>query len=144
MSVHALVAYSLAMLVKDNSVLMLKRSEKSSFAPGCYSLPGGLVEKNESFKDALVRELQEELGIHIDAHNLQFAHAFYRKGTEHELVAFIFTCSVWSGNPINKEPSKHDQLTWISLDILPENSIIPAHRNALLLIKNGQQYSEYF
>lgn len=140
---HTLVAYALVMLVHDNSILMLKRSFISKFAPGAYSLPGGRVEKNETFRQAVIREVQEELGLTIDQNDLEFVHTFYRKGTEHELVACIFKCNRWYGEPFNKEPEKHEELRWIDFDNLPEN-IIPAHRKVWEYIQQGKMYSEHY
>lgn len=41
--------------------LYLLRNDKKN--PGCWALPGGKVEANESLLDALKRECKEELGI---------------------------------------------------------------------------------
>lgn len=143
MSAHTLVPYALVMLVRDDSILMLKRSMASKFAPGAYSLPGGRVEKNETFRHALVREIQEELGIVIREDDLEFVHTFYRKGTENELIACIFKCMQWQGEPFNKEPEKHEELCWIPFNHLPEN-IIPAHKKVWEYIQQGKMYSEHY
>jgi 8-oxo-dGTP diphosphatase len=140
---HTVVAYALVMLVRDNSLLMLKRSAKNSFAPQAYSLPGGKVEKDESFRQAAIREINEELGIILQEDDLEFVHTFYRKGTEHELVACIFRCRKWQGEPSNKEPDKHDEMKWIDADQLPEN-IVPAHRKVWQAVVEGKMYSEHF
>lgn len=142
MAPHTLVAYALVMLVHDDSILMLKRSALSKFAPGVYSFPGGRVEKNETIRQAVIREVQEELGLAIDENDLEFVHTFYRKG-EHELVACIFKCTKWQGRPLNKEPEKHEELQWLDFDNLPEN-IIPAHRKVWECIQQGKMYSEHF
>jgi 8-oxo-dGTP diphosphatase len=141
MSNHMLAGYALAMLRKDNQILLLKRSETASFAPGHYSLIGGSVEKNETFRQALIREMQEEIGVSIAPENLQFVHVFYRKGTHNEIAACIFQCTSWQGEPYNKEPDKHMNIGWFSLDNLPEK-MIPAHRGALQLIAQNIMYSE--
>ena len=142
MPAHTLVAYALVMLVHNNSVLMLKRSSNSSFEPGAYSLPGGRVEQNETFRQALVREVQEELGITINQDDLEFAHTFYRKGI-HELVACVFKCTKWQGQPFNKEPEKHEELQWVDFDKLP-GKLIPAHRKVWEYIRQGKMYSEHY
>ncbi len=143
MSSHALVAYALVMLVRGDSVLMLKRSTMSKFAPGAYSLPGGRVEQNETFRQAVAREVKEELGIIIQEDDLAFVHTFYRKGADDELVAFVFQCKKWQGDLINKEPEKHEEFRWIEFDNLPDN-IIPAHRKVWGYIQQGKHYSEHF
>lgn len=140
---HMLVGYALIMLMQNDSVLMLKRSLNSSFEPGSYSLPGGRVEKNESFKQALIREAKEELDITIHPDDLEFVHTFYRNGGQHELMACIFKCTKWQGDPYNKEPEKHDELRWITFDHLP-GRLIPAHQMVWENIKQGKMYSEFF
>lgn len=37
-----------------------------------YNLPGGRVEAHEDLKDALIRELKEELGINITTKEIQY------------------------------------------------------------------------
>lgn len=96
---------------------------------------------NETFRQALVREVQEELGIIINESRLTFVHSFYRKGTENEFVAFIFECHQWQGIIINKEPAKHSQFEWVDIKSLP-SPMIPAHLNAVSLVVKQQFYSE--
>ena len=45
------------LFTNGKQILFFKKKEN-----GVYEFPGGKVEKNESFKAALVRELEEELG----------------------------------------------------------------------------------
>lgn len=48
-------------------VLMLRRNEKSSFVPGAWVFPGGMLDPGERAQDAAVRETREECGIVLDA-----------------------------------------------------------------------------
>ena len=48
---------------KDNKILLGKRVNKPAF--GYYFTTGGIVRKNESFKDAMKRIANNELGIHL-------------------------------------------------------------------------------
>lgn len=134
-------AYAVAFIHRNNKVLFVKRSEKAPFSPGYYSLVGGLLEKNEPFRQALARELHEEIGVTVDESDLHFVHMFHRNGSEHEMVVSVFECTAFQGEPFNKEPEKHSEIFWADLDNLPE-LIIPAHRNVLQLIKEKQFYSE--
>ena len=133
--------YVLLILVQDNSVLLTHRVN-AKFGNGLYALPGGKCEENETATNAIIREAQEELGITLDKNGLQLVHTFHRKGTENNLVALIFKAEEWSGEIINNEPEKCDELAWFSLNQLPEN-IIPAHRHALECIKKNNIYSEH-
>lgn len=139
---HLLAAYVLLLLKKGDSVLLIRRSAENKFAPNHFSLPGGRVEKNESFTAALIREAKEELDITINPADLSFVHAFYKKGTENEFAAFVFECNKWTGDIKNCEPSKHSELQWVDTNQLPEPMIL-THKKVLdLLIKEKQVYSE--
>ena len=50
--------------VKDGKIFLLKRNVEPF--KGCWHLPAGHVEKNESLEDALRREFKEETNLDID------------------------------------------------------------------------------
>jgi len=52
-------------IVRDGKVLLAKRPSTKKIAPDKYHLPGGHVEFGEDLKNALKRELHEELGIDV-------------------------------------------------------------------------------
>jgi 8-oxo-dGTP diphosphatase len=133
--------YGIAFIHKNNHVLLIKRSDTNSFCPGHYSLVGGLLEKHETFRQAIARELNEEIGITVNPADLHFVHMFHRIGTENEIVVGVFECTTWQGEMFNKEPQKHSDLAWFDINHLPD-IMVPAHRNALELIKQKKLYSE--
>lgn len=49
---------------KNGDILCAKRSEQMSL-PNLWEFPGGKVEKGEKAEEALIREIQEELGCTI-------------------------------------------------------------------------------
>jgi 8-oxo-dGTP diphosphatase len=54
----------IAVLRKDDRVLAILRGP-DVISPGWWTLPGGRIERGESEEEALVRELWEELGLHV-------------------------------------------------------------------------------
>lgn len=54
-----------AALIERDGKLLLARRDTSSDQAGLWEFPGGKVEAGESQQAALVRELQEEMGIHV-------------------------------------------------------------------------------
>ncbi|MBF0445022.1 MAG: (deoxy)nucleoside triphosphate pyrophosphohydrolase [Magnetococcales bacterium] len=55
-----------AVIINDNQVLCVQRAfSKYEYISNKYEFPGGKVEANESEKDALKREVQEELSLNI-------------------------------------------------------------------------------
>ena len=59
-----------AVLVTNKKILLPKRSANLKKMPNKYEFPGGKVEKNESLKEALKRELNEELSINVNIENI--------------------------------------------------------------------------
>ena len=59
-----------AVLMKNNKILLPKRSANLKKMPNKYEFPGGKVEEGESLKDALKRELNEELSIHVNIEDI--------------------------------------------------------------------------
>ena len=55
---------AVAVIVRDGKLLIIKRSQHV-VAPGMYCFPGGGIEAGETEQQALVRELQEELGCDV-------------------------------------------------------------------------------
>jgi 8-oxo-dGTP pyrophosphatase MutT (NUDIX family) len=53
-----------AILMRDARLLVIRRSQQV-VAPLAYCFPGGGIEGQESESEALVREIQEELGVAI-------------------------------------------------------------------------------
>lgn len=51
------------LIVKDEKVLLLKRSETSKKFPGYWIGPGGHVDENEDILTAAIREVEEETGV---------------------------------------------------------------------------------
>ena len=52
------------LLVWDDRLLFLKRAQHKQY-PNAWNLPGGKVEWGESLKRAVIRETQEETGLHL-------------------------------------------------------------------------------
>jgi len=55
---------AVAVIVRDGRLLVIRRS-KLVVAPGAFCFPGGGIEEGESEPEALVREIQEELGVEV-------------------------------------------------------------------------------
>lgn len=54
-----------AIIQKDNKIYCARRADKGEVALK-WEFPGGKIEKDEDAKDALIREIQEELNITIN------------------------------------------------------------------------------
>lgn len=54
----------------EGKVLLQLRSEDDYLYPNCWTLPGGRVEEGENLEQAILREVKEELGFDLRAHDL--------------------------------------------------------------------------
>ena len=57
-----------AVIKKDDCYLLAKRN-KDKYMGLKWEFPGGKVETNETFEEALSREILEELNVNIEIHN---------------------------------------------------------------------------
>lgn len=87
-----------ALVDADGRVLLQQRPEGGSL-PGLWEFPGGKIEPGEVPEAALVRELEEELGIATHQSCLAPA-AFASEPLDGQhLLLLLFICRKWTGVP---------------------------------------------
>ena len=94
-----------------------------------WEFPGGKVEDGETSRQALIREIQEELDLMIDPHT-------FLASVEYDYPAFhlsmdCFLCSILEGFPVLKE---HEAARWLDRDSLESVDWLPADRALLPLL----------
>lgn len=125
---------ALLILKKDNKILLLRRYN-TGYEDGNYCFPGGHLDQGEPIHQALIREANEEIGIRINARDLNLVHVINRKIKNNAYVDFIFECTTWEGNPYIAETNKADDLKWFDLNEIP-NNIIPFMKEVFSKNKN--------
>ena len=109
---------------------------------GGYTLPGGKIEGVEFAKDALVREVFEEVGVVVNRKALQLVHITHRKLKSVIEIIFIFKAVDWSGEMVVKEPEKFREAIWLPADEAPER-LTAVLKYTLDRIAKGKLYSEF-
>lgn len=137
---YTVVIASYVIFVRDNKVLLSRRLN-TGYHDGDYSLPAGHIDENEFATVAALREVKEEVGVTVKPGDLLPAHIMHRHCGDHERIDFFFVAKKWDGELANMEPNKCDELTWVSLDQLPSNTI-PYIRAALERYNSGRFFSE--
>ncbi len=127
-------------LVRDNQVLLLRRFN-TGYEDGNYSVPAGHLDGGEEVKSAAIREAAEECAIRIDPKDLEVVGVMHRYSHD-ERIDFFLNASRWDGKITNAEPHKCDDLSWYSLDKLPDN-IIPYVKYALENYHEGNWFMTY-
>ena len=90
---------------------------------GLWEFPGGKVEAGETPEVALIRELEEELGINTWESclaPLTFASHTY---DDFHLLMPLFACRKWEGTPQSREGQK---LAWVRKQALRDYEMPPA------------------
>ena len=101
---------AVALIDRDGRVLLAQRPEGKSMA-GLWEFPGGKVENGESPEAALVRELDEELGIQTwDSCLAPLTFASHKYNDFHLLMP-LFACRKWSGIV---QPREGQSLKWVA------------------------------
>ena len=108
-TVSPLLVVAAALVDADGRVLLQQRPPGKAMA-GLWEFPGGKVEKDETPEAALIRELEEELGIETHASCLAPASFASEPLGERHLLLLLYVCRKWQGMP---EARHATALRWV-------------------------------
>ena len=111
-----------ALIDKDGRVLINLRP-KGKVMAGFWEFPGGKVEPHETPENALIRELEEELGINTWNSCLAPLTFASHKYKEFHLLMPLYVCRKWVG--IIK-PRENQELKWYYPNQLMNVKMLPA------------------
>lgn len=87
-----------ALVDREGRVLLQQRPSGRPMA-GLWEFPGGKIEPDERPEAALIRELQEELGIVTDARCITPACFASADLDGRHLLLLLYICRAWQGEP---------------------------------------------
>ena len=122
----------------DDKILLLKRADiKDMWMPNKWALVGGGIEKNETPKQAVEREIEEETGLNIDKFIKTFTIKRNPKSIEH-----IFACR-YSGDQteiaLNGENISYG---WYGVDEMKFLDIVPNLIEYVTLAFTNKKYED--
>ena len=97
----------------DRGLWLMHRRPLHKHHGGLWEFPGGKVEADERPRKALVREIQEELGLSLAPHTVQPV-AFAEEddtGSAKPIVIMLYR-SVWDGSPV--EAREGGEIAWFA------------------------------
>jgi len=123
-----------AVIERDDKILVSRRLD-ASHQGGKWEFPGGKLEAGESVAQALVRELQEELGITaLEYHPLI---QIYYEYPEKRVLLDVWTVSQFSGKPHGKEGQA---VQWLFPGQLGQHEFPPANLPIITAAQLPGQY----
>lgn len=117
-----------AVIKKDGKIFTTQRGYGEF--EGMWEFPGGKIETGEEAKEALVREIQEELGVLVKVNDL-ICTTEYDYPTFH-LTMHCFWCDISEGEI---ELREHKSARWLTKDKLNEVEWLPADLEVIEKIK---------
>jgi len=117
-----------AIIKKDGHYLLAKRN-KDKYMGLKWEFPGGKVEKDESFEEALSREILEELNVNIEIHN-KVAEERYQDD-EINIVLHYYMCSLIDTDIVLSE---HEAIEWVKKQDFLNYEFVPGDGDITSLI----------
>ena len=131
-SLPTVLVAAAALIDADGRVLIAKRPEGKAMA-GLWEFPGGKVHEGELPETALVREMDEELGLDITETCLApFAFASHAYDDFHLLMP-LYVCRRWSGTV---QPLEHEAVEWVRPVRMRNYDMPPADVPLVALIRD--------
>lgn len=120
------VEVAAAVILRPDGGFLLGRRPPGGFYPGYWEFPGGKVEAGETPREALLRELREELGIEVELAYPWITREFHYEHADVRL--HFFRVLRWTGE---LRQLQHDALEWQRAEKLTVAPLLPANAPVL-------------
>ena len=122
-----------AALTNQAGEILLQRRPEGRQMAGLWEFPGGKVDAGESPESALVRELNEELGINVDPQKLQPMTFASEPLEERNLLLLLYICREWQGEP---QPLDAPEIRWLHPSDMHKLPMPPADKPLVVALEN--------
>jgi mutator protein MutT len=115
-----------ALIEQNGRMLICQRSRAGSF-PLSWEFPGGKLEAGETLREALEREIKEELGVActVGAENYRTRHRYSQRPELADGLELVFFSAQIAGAPQNLA---FEQILWERIEALDSYDFLPADR----------------
>jgi len=135
-TVSAPVDVAVAVLIRsDGAALLAQRPETKVYA-GYWEFPGGKIEPGEPVREALRREIREELGIEIERAYPWITRVFVYPHAKVRL--HFYRVYAWRGEPRAVE---HQAIAWQRPDAIELDPLLPANGPVIRSLMLPSEYA---
>ncbi len=108
-------------IIYNKGKIFIARRNLEKSLGGYWEFPGGKVEIGEKFENALIRELEEELGMKVIIRK-------YLGSNEHKYENFYVNLIAYECEFVSAtfKMTDHDEYKWVDIDILLQANLAPA------------------
>jgi 8-oxo-dGTP diphosphatase len=113
-------------------LLVVQRADDDTEG-GKWAFPGGTVEKGETIKEAVVREIKEEIGLGINEEDVAYIKKIYVKYPKHDFIYNMFYAE-FADMPEIRINHEHKGFIWLP----PKDAL------GLDMVNDGRECVELF
>jgi 8-oxo-dGTP diphosphatase len=106
--------------IRDPAGRLLLVQRRRTPEAGHWGLPGGKVDFGETVEAAVLREIEEELGVALRLDGLLCLVDQIDRTAGTHWVAPVWRAAIAAGEPVNREPKALAAIGWFALDALPQ------------------------
>ncbi len=123
-----------ALIVRDGSVLLVRKHDEAPDQGGRWELPGGRVERGEDLDAALCREVREEVGLDIFP-GRPLAMWTWTAASGAAMISVIRECEAtdFTVSMAGQQASDHlSKFAWVAKDAVCDLDLIPDARDSVV------------
>lgn len=128
-----------ALFNEHNEILILRRHSTDDNRPNDLDIPGGGVEPGENFDHAVVREVNEEVGVVLRKNELNLAYAETSMKNDENIFRLVYVGRVSKSQPIHLS-HEHTDYYWFTLQQAIDKFTHPVWNKSLLYIRDNKLY----
>lgn len=126
-------AVSVGIIRDTQQRIFITRRRQHTELAGCWEFPGGKLEAGETPLAALIRELNEEIGIQVE--QAQLLQTLEGVATQQHLQLNYFLVEQWQGEPYGREGQPS---AWVDQQALQIDSFPPTNAPIIKLLLADQ------
>ena len=118
-----------AIIVNNNKVLLIRDSRESQVI---WEIPGGRMNIDEEPREAVAREINEELGIDVEVGAVVYMEQFFHQQEGKRAFVIVYECQMKDMSAqMTMSEAELCEIVWISAAELPLYPLFPEYKRAL-------------